>query len=204
MKCRGSDLVGMKFSATISHCRTSNITNAVLLCHRSDQAAHIRDAVVGIAQVATHPAVIPTLLSVFHLDLLNHKVVTTWGRLFDIEAASGQSEIPFTRLVTDTGFIPVGNCDDPNLSKKAIGATQFAIAWETYAQSDMELIASINEFVALYHPERGTVQFQQTQVLKEYLALVSQKGSMLLHTTRHLRARAEVQVSTVWSPIALR
>jgi hypothetical protein len=191
----------MKFSTTISHCRTSNITNAVLLCNSSDEAARIGDAVVGIAQVATHPAVIPTLLCTFHLDLLNHKLDTTWGKLFDVEAASGQSEIP---LATGTGFIPAGNCDDPNLSRNAIGATQFAIAWETYAQSDVEFIASINEFVALYHPKPGTVQVQQTRVLKEYFGLVSHRARMSLYSARYLRARAEVQVSTVWRPTALK
>jgi hypothetical protein len=173
----------------------------LLLCHSSEQAARIRDAVIGAAQVATHPAILPTLLCTFHLNLLNHKVDTTWGRLFDIEAASGQSEIP---LVADCSLRPVGNCDDPSLSKKAIGATQFAIAWETYAQSDVEVIASINEFVALYHPKPDTIQVQQTQVLKEYLGLVSQRGSMLLHAARHLRARAEVQVNTVWYTYAPR
>jgi hypothetical protein len=193
MRCRDSGLVGMRFLAAISHCLTSNITNAVLLCHSSEQATHIGDAVIGVAQVATHPAIIPTLLCNFHLNLLNNKLDTTWGRLFDIEAASGQSEIP---LVTDTSSRLVGNCDDPSLSKKAIGATQFAIAWETYAQSDVDFIASINEFVSLYHPRPGTVQVQQTQVVKEYLSLVSQRGSMLLHSARHLRARAEVQVNT--------
>jgi hypothetical protein len=201
MKCRGSNLVGMRFSAAISHCRTSNITNAVLLCHSSKQAARIGDAVMGLAQLATHPATIPTLLCTFHIDLLSCKVDTTWGRLFDIEAASGQSEIP---LVTDCSFRPIGNCDDPSLSRKAIGATQFAIAWETYAQSDVEFIASINEFIALYSPMPGTIQIQQTQVLKEYLSLVSQRGSMVLHAAKHLRARAEVQVNTVWRTNTLR
>jgi hypothetical protein len=193
--------VGMRFSAVISHCRTSNITNAVLLCHSPEQAARIGDAVIGVAQVATHPAIIPTLLCTIHLDILSCKVDTTWGRLFDIEAASGQSEIP---LGTDCSFRPIGNCDDPSLSKKAIGATQFAIAWETYAQSDVESVASINEFVALYNPKPGTIQVQQTQVLKEYLSLVSQRGSMVLHAARHLKARAEVQVNTVWRKNELR
>ena len=194
MKCRGSDLVGMKASVSVSHCRTTNITNALLFSHSPKQTAYIGDAVAGIAQLATHPAVIPTLLCNFHLDLLSRKLETTWNTLFDVEASSGQSGI---LLVTSTGLMPTGNCNDPNLSKKAIGAAQLAIAWETYAQSDFEFIAFINEFVASYDADPGTIQAQQTQVLKEYLSLVSQRGTMLLHGARHLRARAEVQASTV-------
>jgi hypothetical protein len=194
----------MKASATISHCRASNITNAVLFCRSSAQAAHIGDTITGIAQVATHPAVIPTLLCTFHLDLLNYKVDSTWERLFDVEVASGQSGII---LVNDTGRVPTGNCNDPNLSKEAIGVAQLAIAWESYAQSDVELIASINKFVtscnmASAEPSMRPIQFKQTRVLREYLSLVFQRGNMLQHGARHLRARAEVQVSTVCRPIA--
>jgi hypothetical protein len=157
MKCRCSGLVGMKFSTAISHSCTSNITNVLLLCQSLEQAARIGDAIEGIAKVAPHPAVVPLMLCTFHLNLLNRRVDTTWENLFDIEAASGQSGI----LDPDDGFIVVGKCDDPKLSKKAIGATQLAIAWETYAQSDVEFIAYINEFVNSYHSEPGTIQEEQ-------------------------------------------
>ena len=90
-----------------------------------------------------------------------------------------------------------------NLSKKAIGAAQLAIAWETYAQSSIEFIAFVDEFVTSYDADPATIQLQQTQVLKEYLSLVSQRGAILLHRTRHLRSRAEVQVSTVYRQITL-
>ena len=173
MKCRGSDLVGIKVSASVSHCRTTNITNAILFSHSPGQAAYIGDAVTGIAQVATHPAVIPTLVCSFYLNLLNCKLDTTWNTLFDVEASSGESGI---FLVTNSDCIPTGNCDDPNLSKKAIGAAQLAIAWETYAQSSIELIAFVDEFVTSYDADPATIQLQQTQVLKEYLSLVSQRG----------------------------
>jgi hypothetical protein len=145
MKCRGSELVGMKASATISHCRKTNTTNAVLFCSSHEGTAYIGDAVTGIAQVATHPAFIPTLLSIFHLDLLDDKVRISWGKLFDVETASGQSGI---RLVTNGGCRPTGNCDDPDLSKKAIGVVQLAIELESYAQSNIEIIDSIHKFVA--------------------------------------------------------
>ena len=147
----------------------------------------------GIAQVATHPAFIPTLLNIFHLDLLDDKVRISWGKLFDVETASGQSGI---LLVTNAGCRPTGNCDDPDLSKKAIGVVQLAIALESYAQSNIEIIDSINKFVASYNPEPGTIQVEQKQILKEYLGLVSQRGSMVLYGARHLRARADVQFST--------
>lgn len=194
MKCRGSELVGIKASATISHCQKTNTTNAVLFCSSHEGIAYIRDAVTGIAQVATHPAFIPTLLSIFHLDLLDHKVHISWGRLFDVETASGQSGIS---LVTNAGCRPTGDCDDPDLSKKVIGVVQLAIAFESYSQSNIEIIDSINKFVASYNPEPGTIQVEHKQILEEYLGLVFQKGSMVLYGVRHLRARADVQVSTV-------
>lgn len=199
MKCRGLTLLGMKVSVTMSHCRSANITNAVLFCKSSAQTAHIGDTVAGIAQVATHPAVIPALLCNFHLDILNYKMDTTWDRLFEVEAASGRTGII---LVNDAGPIPTGNCDDPDLSKKATGVAQLAIAWENFSHSNVELIASINKFVAScdapsVEPSMRPIQGKQRLVIEEYLSLVVQRGSLLQQSARHLRARAEVQVSTV-------
>jgi hypothetical protein len=135
MKCRGSTLVGMEVSVAMSHCRTINITNAVLFCQSSAQAAHLGAAVAGIAQVATQPAIFPTLLCNFHFDILNSKLDITWDRLFKVEATSGQSGI---RLFNNAGLIPTGHCDDPNLRRKAIGVAQLAITWEDYNQNHVD------------------------------------------------------------------
>lgn len=171
-----------------------------------EQAAHIGDAVVEIAQVATHPARIPALLCSFQLDLLNQKLGDTWARVFDVTAASGQSGI---QIITVGRVLPTGNCDDPGISKKAIGVAQLALAWESYAQSDVELISSIDRFLSSFNTSpkgnglgKPLIVAQQTDVLKESLSLVSQRAEIIQHECRHLKARADVQVSTVCLPIA--
>jgi len=171
----------------------------VLFCKFSAQAAHIGDTVTALAQVATHPALIPALLCNFHLDVLNYKMDTSWDRLFEVEAASGQTGI---LLVDEAGPIQTGDCDDPDLSKKATGVAQLAIAWENYSHSNVELIASISKFVASCdavsaEPDMRPVRGKQKQVIEEYLSLVFQRGTLLRQRTTHLRARAEVQASTV-------
>lgn len=154
---------------------------------------------MALAQVATHPALIPALLCNFHLDVLNYNMDTSWDRLFEVEAASGQTGI---LVVNDAGPVPTGDCDDPDLSKKATGVAQLAIAWENYSHSNVELIASISKFVAScdaasVEPDMRPIRGKQKQVIEEYLSLVFQRGTLLRQRATHLRARAEVQASTV-------
>src|SRR5580700_3153641 len=137
MKSRGSTLLGVTFSVALSHCRSANITNAVVFCRSPTQLACVGDTIAGIAQVATHPAIIPALLCNLRLDVLKYNISAAWSRLFKVEAASGQSGI---QLFSVTGPIPIGNCDDPNLSKKAIGVAQQAIAWDSYAKAEVEFV----------------------------------------------------------------
>lgn len=44
-------------------------------------------------------------------------------------------------------ILPPGNCDDPDPSKKAIRATQHAIAWETYSSGSRALISAVRSFL---------------------------------------------------------
>ncbi|KAH8727393.1 hypothetical protein GQ44DRAFT_725279 [Phaeosphaeriaceae sp. PMI808] len=204
MKFRGGTLLGMQVSLAISHCRSTNITDAALFCNSFAQAAYIRDAIARVAQVATHPGLIPAFICNFGLEALERKVDNSWDSLFAVETASGQTGI---LLVTDAGPITTGNSDDPDLSKKAIGVAQRAIAWESYSESTAELVTSVSNFVGSYNavsdePGIQTIQDKQRQPIEEYLSLVIQRGNSMQRSVRHLRARAEVQLSTVYNHLA--
>jgi hypothetical protein len=102
-------------------------------------------------------------------------------------------------------ILPPENCDDPDLSKKAIRATQPAIAWETYSPGSRPLISAVRSFLnsngdALeFSPEGGEDLAKQSLILQEYLDLLAQRAESLSHRARLLRARAEVQADAVRS-----
>jgi len=199
MKLPGSDLVGMDASISLSHCVARNTTDALLICRSSSQMGEIADAIVSLAAVATHPAAIPTTLCSLHQYSLLHKIDSSWEHVLKIEHASGQSGIAIE--FPGGHVLPSGKCDDPDLSRSAIGATQFAIAWETYTSGSQALIDAVQSFLKSYTMDNNSlinnVLTEQSQVLLEYLGVISQRAESLYYRAKHLRARAEVQVDAV-------
>jgi hypothetical protein len=198
MKFPGSELVGMDASLSLSYDVAEHSTCALMVCRHSSQASHIANTVERLASVANHPAGIPALLCSLHQHILLNKIDLSWEDVFQIENASGQSGVSL--IVNERGdILPPGNCDDPDLSKKATRATQHAIAWETYTSGSQALISAVKSFLksnVLDHSPEGHLR-KQSLILEEYLDLISQRADSLNHRAKHLRARAEVQVGAV-------
>jgi hypothetical protein len=161
--------------------------------------SEIAEAVMSLAAVATHPAAIPTILCSLHQHSLLRQIDRSWDHLLQIEHASGQSGIA---AQFPGGHVPPpGKCDDPDLSRRAIGATQLAIAWETYTLGGQALVDAVQSFLKSYTIDDNSlindVLTEQSQILLEYLDVISQRAESLYYRAKHIRARAEVQVDAV-------
>ena len=199
MKFPGSDLVGMDASISMSHSITERSTDALLLCRYWCQASYISDMIMHLASVAPHPAAIPTMLCSLHHTTLRRRIDSTWESLFEVERASGQSGID---LIGASGLIqPTGSCDDPELSRKAIRATQLATAWESYVSRGNALLVAVGSFLESYvedYAQPGDeVLAIQSRVLQEYLHLQSQRAASSDHSAKHLLQRSKIQVEAV-------
>lgn len=198
MKLPGSDVVGIDASVSLSHCAVKAITNALVVCRSSSQISCIADTVETLGTVATHPVALPTILCSLHQNKVIDGIDLSWRDMFQIEHKSGQSGI----VVGHRGerIRPSGKCDDPDLSRKAIGVTQLAISWETYAAGGQMLIDAVKLFLKSYVTDndlKNEVLADQSQVLLEHLDLIALRADSLQHRAKHLRSRAEVQVSAV-------
>src|SRR5437773_8340936 len=123
--------------------------------------------------------------------------------MFEVERASGQSGIA---LIEPSGdLLPVGNCDDPSLSKKAIKATQLATAWVIYVPPGNRLTAAVKSFLESYFPDHvhqgDEVLTEHSRILREYLDSLCQRADYLHYSEQHLLERAKIQVEGVCSSV---
>ncbi|CAM1507861.1 Fc.00g047090.m01.CDS01 [Cosmosporella sp. VM-42] len=199
MKFPGSDLVGMDASISLSHSITDRSTDALLLSRYWCQASYISDMIMELAAMAPHPAAIPAMLCGLYQTSLRRQIDATWQNLFDVELASGQSGI---HLFEATGVKkPTGSCDDPELSRQAIRATQLAIAWESYVPRGITLLTAVESFLESYVKDHvkqeDEVAGKQSQILQDYLHLQSQRADASNQSAKHLLQRSKIQVEAI-------
>ncbi|KAK3317596.1 hypothetical protein B0T19DRAFT_435247 [Cercophora scortea] len=202
MTLLGSSLVGMNTKLSMSHSVTRRRTEALLLCQYSTHASYISYMIRDLAPVITHPAAIPTMLLTLYHSILRRRISSTWHEVLEVELSSGQSGIALWQPFSDnTGVLPLGNCDDPDISKKAIRETQLAVAWNTYVPRGTALVAAVKAFLESYthdHVQQDNkVTARQCRILSDYLQLSSQESHTLHTSAQHLLERARIQVEAI-------
>jgi len=199
MKLPGSDLVKMDAVVFVSHSTTERTTDVLLLCNYWCQASYISDMIMELAGVVTHPAAIPVLLCNLYRNVLSRRVQSTWNDLFQTEVSSGRSGIA---IVQPSGAaLAPGNCDDPDISRKAISVTQLAIAWDVYMSRGNSISAAVKSFLELYmesYVQPGDeLLVAQSQILWNHLDVGLQRADALSYSIKHLLERAKIQVEAV-------
>lgn len=118
-----------------------------------------------------------------------------------IEQASGQTGIALLHgAAPGDRVLPLGNADDPDLSRKAIRELQLATAWVNYVARSQALVHDVGGFMAKFMHQAGNERLKdQGRILEEYLALMGRRGEFLEHKSRHLLERARIQVEAVYS-----
>ncbi|KAF2726860.1 hypothetical protein EJ04DRAFT_570888 [Polyplosphaeria fusca] len=204
MRVKGWSMFGVGTCLALSHSRTTNTTNALLVCKGPEQATYVCNAIERVSSLSTHPALIPCVLCNCSLDVVDEKVDVTWVELFLVELDSGQTGVS---LVSDGALLEPRDCSDPNISKRATGVSQRALAWGIYADLVNSLIAEVADFVASYgtglaDTDLIALRVEQGQIIKDQVSLISQRGRSLRRRIEHLRGRAEVQVTTIYNHLA--
>lgn len=197
-----STLIEFEMGLSMSYCPGSGTTNAWLFGrHTPRHAALVERDITFLAEMADHPLFLPYLLCTYLKSSVDRQIYSSMEKLFTVEAESGQSGIV---LVGRNGVMPRGNCDDPELSKRATGISQLAIALNGYCQGLLLNIESIQRAFCKMDsavPDlscRRVVTLQQRRMLEERLEHLHQKARYSVLRIAHLRERAMVQSSAVW------
>ena len=105
------------------------------------QGAH---QLMQLAPVASHPALLPTLVYTYVRSLLQRLINKEFDNLYRVEAESGQT---FVTIFDELGPVPLGNSSHENTSKKALGIIQLVTAWEGYTKGLLFEIDSLQQFI---------------------------------------------------------
>ncbi|KAJ2903657.1 hypothetical protein MKZ38_009496 [Zalerion maritima] len=208
MACLSSTLIEFEMGLSMAYCPRSNTTNAWLFGrHTTRHAALVERDITFLAEMADHPLFLPYLLCTYLKSSIDRQIYTSTEKLFLVEAESGQSGIV---LVGRNGVMPRGNCDDPELSKRATGISQLAISLNIYCQGlllNIEGILQAFPKMEAVVPDlscRRLVALQQSKTLQERLCHLDQKARFSILRITHLRERATVQSSAIYNHLAHR
>ena len=199
--CLTSTLIEFEMGLSLSYCPRSGTTNAWLFGrHTTRHAALVERDITLLADMADHPLFLPYLMCIYLKSSIDRQIYTSTEKLFLVEADSGESGIV---LVGRNGVMPRGGCNDPELSKRATGVSQLAIALNGYCQALLLNIDSIKcSFVRMESmvPNMASgriLSLQQRRILEEHLDHLKMKTQYSLLRIDQLRERAQVQSSAV-------
>jgi hypothetical protein len=198
MRRTSRGILAIDLALSLSHCPKTGATYALLLGRSERQAAFIKQQIQELATIAHHPAFLPTLVCTYHRTLLQRLSDQAMNELFSVETDSGQTWAP---VYDEFGLHPQGNCDDANITKRALGVIQMATAWESYAKAMLSDVESIQEFVAhvntLTPMRRRDVVRAEGKILDERLRFLGHKGKSVLWRLQYVTQRAQAQQNAV-------
>jgi len=198
MRRTSRGILAIDLALSLSHCPKTGATYALLLGRSERQAAFIKQQIQELATIAHHPAFLPTLVCTYHRTLLQRLSDHAMNELLSVETDSGQTWAP---VYDEFGLHPPGNCDDANITKRALGVIQMATAWESYAKAMLSDVESIQEFVAhvntLTPVRRRDVVRAEGEILDERLRFLGHKGKSVLWRLQYVKQRAQAQQNAV-------
>ena len=198
MRRTSRGILAIDIALSLSHCIETRSTYALLLGRSNLQAAFIRQQVEELAKIAHHPAFLPTLVCSYHRTLLQKLSDSLNNDLFNVETDSGQT---WTPIYNPRGFRRPGDCDDANITKRALGVIQLATAWEAYAKAVLCNIETIRDFMryatSLVPEHRRSYVQLEDEIFHERLRFLEGKDKTVLWRFEYLKERAQAQQSAV-------
>jgi hypothetical protein len=198
MRRTSRGVLAIDLALSLSYCPSTGLTYALLLGHSDLQAAFIQQQIKELAQLASHPALLPTLVCTYLRTLLQRLADQAFNNLLNVEAESGQSVFS---VYSEFGPRPLENRSDADNSKYALGVIQLVTAWENYTKGLLFDIESVQNFIGYINSiapsaQRAPVEMQGL-VLNERLRFLAQKGNSVLWRVQFIKERAQAQLTAV-------
>jgi hypothetical protein len=187
----------MNTSLSISHDPGSGLTCALLLGCSDVQQASIREQIKTYSLLASHPLLLPILLTGYQRGLLAIETTRLWNELVDVETESGQTGAP----VINGPLSPRKRTDYKSVTIRILGVIQLGVAWESYVRALLLGIESIQESICYINsvtldPRKKVVE-TATVALTERLTFLSHKSNVMLWDIQFINNRAQAQMTAV-------
>ena len=189
----------MDIALSISHDPNTGVTCALLLGCSDSQVAFILHQLRILASLASHPLLLPTLISTYIRTFLGNYSDDIATRLLRLEMESGQTGV---LSYDEHGLWPLGQRNDyAALTSEVLGVIQLAVTWENYAKGLLFNIKSIQECISYINlatpsPRKETVE-AKSAILDERLRFLSHKGNITLWRLQFVAQRTQAQMTAV-------
>ena len=148
MRHSSGGLLAIDIALSLSYCPATGVTYALLFGSSDLQAAFIQQQVIQLAPLASHPALLPTLICSYLGGLLRRSTDKGINDLLEVETESGQTGVGVYDMLGMYRIRPLGQCcDHAETSKRALGIIQMATAWECHAKQILSHIESVRQCV---------------------------------------------------------
>lgn len=193
----------MNISLSISHDTSSGLTCALLYGCSDVQQAFIQEQVKACAPLASHPLLLPALLTGYQRGLLGKETKRLWNQLVDVETESGQTGAPVVDGMCRRWPDPPSKSriDYKSVTIGILGVIQLGVTWESYIRALLLGIETIQDSIS--HISTVTPAMRKKAVettaatLTERLTFLSHKSNVMLWDIQFINNRAQAQMTAV-------
>ena len=191
-------VLAMNMVMSISYDPNSGLTCGVVLTWSDEQTAFISEEIKGYYAMAGYPLLLPILFVAYQRRLLHQEGKRLWGRLLEVETASGQTGVPmvgaeFHALSAKSNF--------DGMTKGALEVVQLAAAWVNYTEVLTSAIEAIQDSIrhvntTIPHARLDYVETAES-VMVEYLGFTSHRCKAMLSELQYIYKRGQAQMTAV-------
>ncbi|KAL2192721.1 hypothetical protein P885DRAFT_64663 [Corynascus similis CBS 632.67] len=197
---------------SISYNMDSHITCAMLIGLSDAQQDLIQRQLksASLNNIALHPLLLPSLLTLHNGYLLHEQVGTLWNKLVQAETASGRTAVPDPDAPPNP-LTDVANAADSAITKMVLGISQLSTLWTSETKELLQTIDLIRKSIGdISKRNRGVdgqsggpviQKVQQAAVgqLRELLSFIGDRANSTLWNFEFLAQRAEAQTNAIYN-----
>jgi hypothetical protein len=183
-------IIAMNIALSISYNASSGLTCALLLGCSDIQEAFVSEQIKAYSALASHPLLLPILLTTYQLRLLRRETKRLWRRLLKVETESKQTGAP----VINSRFHPKKRIDYDSITKDVLGVIQLTVSWESYTQALLLGIESIQESISYIDAKTS---YPAAGILAERLIFLFHESKIMLWDFQLIDKRGQAQMIAV-------
>ncbi|KAH8902602.1 hypothetical protein BR93DRAFT_972334 [Coniochaeta sp. PMI_546] len=212
MRTPTKGMITMNMALSISYNMDSHITCAVLigLSDAQQDLIHKQLKSASLTKIASHPLLLPSLLTLHNSYLLQEQIGALWNELVQAETASGRTAVPDPDAPPNP-LIDIADAADSAITKMVLGISQLSILWTSETKELLQTIDLIRKSIGDVSKRNSGVdsqsggpmicEVQQAAVgqLRELLSFTADRANSTLWNFEFLAQRAEAQTNAIYN-----
>lgn len=186
----------MNLALSLSYDYGTGLTCGIILAPSELQGAYIKVKLTELPDLASHPLLLPTLITGFIRSFLDDKIDELWKEMVTLETKGGFTkwELPFQEQFDRPDY--------KDISRDVFGVIQSLTIWQRHAEELLLLIESIRESNNYLSDMNVAISQRKAfrdigKILEERLNFIAGKGKLMLVLIRSIEKRTEAHMNAV-------